>query len=694
MHNKARNIRLGLGSFPLLVLLLATSGAVVAQDPVPVDADGNSIVLADDDVVRDGAIDAQLPLFTSTELEQFVGPIALYPDSLLAIILPASTYPLQIVLAARFLEQLETDSTLTPDESLDDSVIALLNYPLVIQMMNENIQWTWQLGEAVVSQESDVLTAITSFRELAYAAGNLKSDAFQEVSGNDDSIVITQASETVVYVPYYVPEEVIVYQSEPVYHYYPTAYPVYYYPYAADHHFRSSYFWGVTTAFTLGWWDHHLHVYHHSYSRHPYYGHDYYSGHNYRRRNIGSFNRSYVNNSYRVPRDRARDGSYWRPQRNSGVRPLDRRYDNRIYSADDPRSVSIGRRGSRGGNRGDNIGLNNNRADRLAGAATTNNNRRTEIAGETPRRQSNRRQTDRSDGPVANAFANTPVGNNTPTAASRARVEGDAFERRGRGNGRPSDDRGDRLDRSAATASVVNNRNAEDAPQRPGNRRQSDRNGSSVANAFNSPLVPAATNPPSSIERIQAETRAGRAVVDDRQGSRRIGSREGTGNAASIARTSLNRQVRAGVSPTGERTIVSQSTPGNSAIVRANRQRNVVKPSRRVAPVETQRRVVRQAPTRQRAAPQSRSVQPARASSRSSAPAAGRSARPPAQSARSSSSSRSSARPSSSSRSAARPASSSRSTSRSSSSARRASSSSARAPSQNVRRGGRTRRDP
>mgnify|MGYP002526385193 CR=1 FL=1 len=116
MHNKARNIRLGLGNLPLLVLLLATSGAVVAQDPVPVDADGNSIVLADDDVVRDGAIDTQLPLFTSTELEQFVGPIALYPDSLLAIILPASTYPLQIVLAARFLEQLETDSTLRSEE--------------------------------------------------------------------------------------------------------------------------------------------------------------------------------------------------------------------------------------------------------------------------------------------------------------------------------------------------------------------------------------------------------------------------------------------------------------------------------------------------------------------------------------------------------------------------------------------------
>ncbi|MFP6825730.1 MAG: DUF3300 domain-containing protein, partial [Pseudohongiellaceae bacterium] len=154
MHNKARIIRLWQSSFPLLVFLLALSGAALAQNPVPVDAD--AIVLADGDVIRDGAIDAQLPVFSSAELQEFVGPVALYPDSLLAIILPASTYPLQIVLAARFLEQLESDNTLAPDEIWDESVIALLNYPEVIQMMSENIQWTWQLGEAVVSQESDV----------------------------------------------------------------------------------------------------------------------------------------------------------------------------------------------------------------------------------------------------------------------------------------------------------------------------------------------------------------------------------------------------------------------------------------------------------------------------------------------------------------------------------------------------------
>ena len=69
-------------------------------------------------------------------------------------------------------------------------------------MMNENIQWTWQLGEAVVTQETDVLTAIGVFREQAVAAGNLESDEYQTVTNEDEVIAITQVKETVVYVPY------------------------------------------------------------------------------------------------------------------------------------------------------------------------------------------------------------------------------------------------------------------------------------------------------------------------------------------------------------------------------------------------------------------------------------------------------------------------------------------------------------
>ncbi len=85
---------------------------------------------------------------SATELEQLVAPIALYPDELLAVALPASTYPLQIVQAARLLEKRKTELDLEPDEDWDPSVIGLMNYPEVIKLMNDDLDWTWKLGEA------------------------------------------------------------------------------------------------------------------------------------------------------------------------------------------------------------------------------------------------------------------------------------------------------------------------------------------------------------------------------------------------------------------------------------------------------------------------------------------------------------------------------------------------------------------
>ncbi len=179
----------------------------------------------------------EFTVFSSSEIEELIGPIALYPDDLLAIVLPASTYPLQIVEAARFLEALEADSSLQPDEDWDDSIVALLNYPEVIELLNEDLDWTWRLGEAVVAQQADVIAAIESFRDRAYAAGNLESDDYQIVSHEGSSIQITPVEEDVIYVPYYEPEEVVVYQPRRVYYYYPRSYPVYYYPYPSHHTF-------------------------------------------------------------------------------------------------------------------------------------------------------------------------------------------------------------------------------------------------------------------------------------------------------------------------------------------------------------------------------------------------------------------------------------------------------------------------
>ena len=100
--------------------------------------------------------EAPAPL-TPAELEELVGPVALYPDDLLAIVLPASTYPLQIVQAARFLDDRANDATLEPNPEWDDSIVALLNYPEIVRMMNEDLDWTWDLGAAVLADQSAVI---------------------------------------------------------------------------------------------------------------------------------------------------------------------------------------------------------------------------------------------------------------------------------------------------------------------------------------------------------------------------------------------------------------------------------------------------------------------------------------------------------------------------------------------------------
>jgi hypothetical protein len=265
---------------------------------------------------------AQDELATAEELQALVGPIALYPDDLVAIVLPASTYPLQVVQAARFLEDREDDATLQPNEDWDDSVVALLNYPEVLQLLNDDLDWTYDLGTAVLNQRADVLSAIQDFRDEAYAAGNLRSDERQTVAREDDTIEIKPADPKVIYIPYYEPERVVVYQPAPVYYYYPRPYPVYYYPYPSHYHFSSGFFWGVNTWFSIGWHSHHVHVYDPFYHRHPYYGWNYY-------------NPFYVRNVYVNVNHYHRYPNYvWEPRNDYGGRPLVRGSEGRVYPAD------------------------------------------------------------------------------------------------------------------------------------------------------------------------------------------------------------------------------------------------------------------------------------------------------------------------------------------------------------------------
>jgi hypothetical protein len=232
-------------------------------------------------VAAETVVEAPKP-YTGAELEEVVAPVALYPDDLLAIVLPASAFPIQIVEAARFLDALESNPDLEPDPAWDDSVIALLNYPEILQRMNEDLQWTWRLGEAFVYQQGELMQAIQAFRGRAYAAGNLESDDHQVITDISGTIEIEPVEPAVVYVPYYEPERVVVYQPYPVYHYYPVARPVYYYPYERDYRFRNGFFWGVAATYRLAWRNHLLHVFDHWHVGHPFHNHAY-SGHHYLR---------------------------------------------------------------------------------------------------------------------------------------------------------------------------------------------------------------------------------------------------------------------------------------------------------------------------------------------------------------------------------------------------------------------------
>ena len=92
--------------------------------------------------------------YTAAQLETLVGPIALYADDLIAVVLPASTYPLQIVQADRFLEKRKSNSSLKIDDNWDDSVKTLANYPDIVKKMSADLAWTEALGTAVATARS------------------------------------------------------------------------------------------------------------------------------------------------------------------------------------------------------------------------------------------------------------------------------------------------------------------------------------------------------------------------------------------------------------------------------------------------------------------------------------------------------------------------------------------------------------
>jgi hypothetical protein len=144
------------------------------------------------------------------ELEQLVAPIALYPDSLVAQILAAATYPEQIVEAERWMEahrdlKGEQLAQQVDEQPWDASVKALAEFPSVVASMDKNLSWTSSLGDAFVNHQEDVMNAIQVMRRRAKEAGNLNSTPQQEVVQEGDTIDIEQPDPEVVYVPQYDP---------------------------------------------------------------------------------------------------------------------------------------------------------------------------------------------------------------------------------------------------------------------------------------------------------------------------------------------------------------------------------------------------------------------------------------------------------------------------------------------------------
>jgi hypothetical protein len=165
------------------------------------------------------------------QLANLVAPVALYPDSLLSQVLVASTYPLEIVEAAQWLQQnrnLRGQQLVEAarQQNWDASVQALVVFPDVLNRLNSNVRWTTDLGNAFLAQQADVMNAVQSMRAQARAEGKLNSSPQETVTtqtqGGQSVIEIQPANPQVVYVPAYNPEYI---WGPPVYGYYP---PLYY----------------------------------------------------------------------------------------------------------------------------------------------------------------------------------------------------------------------------------------------------------------------------------------------------------------------------------------------------------------------------------------------------------------------------------------------------------------------------------
>ena len=304
---KARARQFLTGCLAISVFLSAGLPAAVAQESQPIQQVQNA------------------PEFTQQELDQMLAPIALYPDSLLTQILMASTYPLEVVQAARWSHanpgfQGDQAVRVIEQQNWDPSVKSLVAFPQLLERMDRSLDWTERLGNAFLSQESRVWDTVQNLRQRANAAGNLQSNDQVRVEQDGPTYVIESSRPDVIYVPYYNP--LVVYGDwwwpgyAPMYW---SAWPGYY----ARPGYGRGYYWGNGITVGFGF---------------------FFGGVDWRQRHVNVFNRNsfYYRNVNRWPNQ----GNGWQhdPDHRRGVpyrNPLLREQFNRPAGV--PRTADAGR---------------------------------------------------------------------------------------------------------------------------------------------------------------------------------------------------------------------------------------------------------------------------------------------------------------------------------------------------------------
>lgn len=222
-----------------IALVSAVGSGAPAQTPVPPPA-------------------AIAPYRSPTELDQLLGPIALYPDPLNAEILPAATLPSEIVVADRYVRS-GADPNQVDLQPWDPSIKALARYPSVLAWMDDNLAWTTDLGQAFLTQPADVMNSIQRLRGRALALGNLQTTPQQTVINQNGLIEIIPANPQIIYVPAYQPQYV---------YYQPPPRPGFYVSFSIglpigiwlnhdfDWHDRRIIYWGHDHPRPVNWWYH------------------------------------------------------------------------------------------------------------------------------------------------------------------------------------------------------------------------------------------------------------------------------------------------------------------------------------------------------------------------------------------------------------------------------------------------------